>query len=269
MKNRTKEVQVLFNGTKVVKRYGIRKFLYQNSSTIALITTVILTLAGVLTYHTVKVAGESDPSNQRVEITTQDSPVMIPPSGVIKITEAKVTGSVTEINDIKQDEAITYNKALKTKTAKEEIHTDHIATDINKSEIHTDHIATVTEDGSLPSPRYNPDSNLYILAHVINGEAGAEYCTDDMRRYVGSVVLNRVNSSYFPDNIKDVVFQDGQYACTWDGNYDKEPEEYCWEIAAELLMQGSVLPETVVFQAQFPQGSGTYLIEQNMYFCYQ
>lgn len=267
MKNRTKEVQVLFNGTKVVKRYGIRKFLYQNSSTIALITTVVLTLAGVLTYHTVKVAGESNPSNQRVEIT--QSPVMTSPSGVIKLTEAKVTGSVTEINNTKQDKAFISDAVTKVKADRAEIDAEHAATEINKSTIHTDHIATVTEDGSLPSPRYNPDSNLYILAHVINGEAGAEYCTDDMRRYVGSVVLNRVNSSYFPDNIKDVVFQDGQYACTWDGNYNKEPEEYCWEIAAELLMQGSVLPDTVVFQAQFPQGSGTYLIEQNMYFCYQ
>lgn len=57
-------------------------------------------------------------------------------------------------------------------------------------------------------------SDIEILAHLINGEAGADWCSDTTRYYVGSVVLNRVNSNEFPDSIYGVVFQSGQYALT-------------------------------------------------------
>lgn len=111
--------------------------------------------------------------------------------------------------------------------------------------------------------------DLEILAHLLNGEAGADYCSDGLIYYVGSVVLNRVASEYFPDTIEGVVFQDGQYACTWDGNYDREPSERCYRIAEDLLLNGSLLPEDVVFQAEFEQGSGVYAKVENMYFCYR
>ena len=32
---------------------------------------------------------------------------------------------------------------------------------------------------------------------------------------VGSVVLNRVESEYYPDTIREVIYQPGQYAPTW------------------------------------------------------
>lgn len=89
-----------------------------------------------------------------------------------------------------------------------------------------------------------------------------------MQFYVGSVVLNRVADDRFPNTIEQVIFQKGQYACTWDGNFNQEPSERAYEIASDLLNMGSVLPSQVVFQAQFEQGSGIYIKEQNMYFCY-
>ena len=116
--------------------------------------------------------------------------------------------------------------------------------------------------------RNDPNSDLYILAHIINGEAGGcEWCSDTMCYYVGSVVLNRVGSDIFPNSISDVAFQSGQYACTWDGNYNKPMLERSWLIAEELLENGSVLPDYVLYQANFSQGN-VYCQEQNMYFCY-
>lgn len=112
------------------------------------------------------------------------------------------------------------------------------------------------------------EEDVYLLSHLINGESGSSWCTDEMRYYVGSVVLNRMNDDRFPNTIKEVIYQDGQYACIWDGNFDKEPSEDCIRIAEELLTNGSVLPEEVVWQAQFKQGKGVYEKVQNMYFCY-
>ena len=115
------------------------------------------------------------------------------------------------------------------------------------------------------------EDDLYVLSHVITGEA--EGCSRDMKLSVGSVVLNRVSDDRFPDTIAEVVFQDGQYACTWDGNYYREPSQDTIDIAAELLEDGSAIDESVVWQAEFPQGQGVYdTIDSpwgtTMYFCY-
>ena len=111
------------------------------------------------------------------------------------------------------------------------------------------------------------ERDLYLLSHLINAEAGSDWCSDDLMRYVGSVALNRVQHEAFPDSLEEVIYQQGQYACIWDGNFDKEPCERAVRIAKELLDGGSVLPVDVVFQAEFPQGSGCYIQEQNTYLC--
>lgn len=108
---------------------------------------------------------------------------------------------------------------------------------------------------------------LYLLSHLINAEAGSDWCSDDLMRYVGSVALNRVQHEAFPDSLEEVIYQPGQYACLWDGNFEKEPSERAVRIAKELLEGGSVLPVDVVFQAEFIQGSGCYIQEQNTYLC--
>lgn len=111
------------------------------------------------------------------------------------------------------------------------------------------------------------EKDLYLLSHLINAEAGSDWCSDDLMRYVGSVALNRVEHNAFPNSLEEVIYQPGQYACLWDGNFTKEPSERAVRIAKELLEGGSVLPVDVVFQAEFPQGSGCYIQEQNMYLC--
>lgn len=111
------------------------------------------------------------------------------------------------------------------------------------------------------------DEDLYLLSHVIAGEAN--YCDYNMKLYVGSVVLNRVKSPLFPNTLKSVIFQKGQYQCTWDGHYYMEPTDETKEIAKKLLTEGSALPENVIFQAEFKQGKGVYIKHKNMYFCWR
>lgn len=111
------------------------------------------------------------------------------------------------------------------------------------------------------------EKDLYLLSHLINAEAGSNWCSDDLMRYVGSVALNRVEHFAFPNTLEEVIYQPGQYSCLWDGNFEKEPSDRAVRIAKELLDNGSVLPSDVVFQAEFIQGSGCYIQEQNMYLC--
>lgn len=123
-----------------------------------------------------------------------------------------------------------------------------------KSEYLSESVVTYTQE------------DLYIMAHVLGGEA--QYCTDDEQRYVGSVVLNRVAHRSFPDTIKEVVFEKGQYSCIKDKVYYREPTESNWENAKWLLENGSILPEHVIYQSKGKQGSGVYLKTKWHQYCY-
>jgi len=49
-----------------------------------------------------------------------------------------------------------------------------------------------------------------LLASVINSEASGESYQEKLR--VGNVVLNRVRSNYYPDNLYDVIYQRKQFS---------------------------------------------------------
>lgn len=54
------------------------------------------------------------------------------------------------------------------------------------------------------------DSDAYLLGAIIQCEAGGE--SYEGKLAVGSVVLNRVKSSYFPNTISGVIYQSGQFS---------------------------------------------------------
>ena len=109
---------------------------------------------------------------------------------------------------------------------------------------------------------------LYMLSHVINGEAGNSTWKDML--YVGSVVLNRVKSKRFPNTMKKVIFAHNQYACTWDENYNKKPTKRAIKAAKYLLRHGSQLPTKVVWQSGVRQTSKVYGNKKigGHYYCY-
>lgn len=119
-----------------------------------------------------------------------------------------------------------------------------------------------------------------IIATVTFNEAGYG-CTERHMELVAGTVWNRKNHDAFPDTVYDVVCQKGQYLPAYaDPNsyYSKrarqDPEVWakCQEIAAKALHGQVDIPENVVFQANFPQGHGTYETHytsySTTYFCY-
>ncbi|MEG1204631.1 MAG: cell wall hydrolase [Clostridia bacterium] len=62
-----------------------------------------------------------------------------------------------------------------------------------------------------------------LLARLINGEARGESYQGQVA--VGAVVLNRVKSSKFPNTISGVIYQNGQFSCVKDGQFDKPMEK--------------------------------------------
>ena len=117
-------------------------------------------------------------------------------------------------------------------------------------------------------------ADLDLLSRLIYAEAGCTWIPDWVQRMVGSVVLNRVESQYYPDTIREVIYQPGQYAPTWDGSLQKTPDARTIENARYLLEHGSICPENVVGQNSIITGSGVYtsyydqVLDITIYFCY-
>lgn len=111
------------------------------------------------------------------------------------------------------------------------------------------------------------DEDVWFLSHVIAAECGADWCKDETLFWVGSVVLNRVESDRFPNTIKDVILSPGQYS-TVSRLSQYEPSERVIEITYDLLNEGSVLPPNVVYHANFTQGGGVHCESDTIYFCY-
>lgn len=108
---------------------------------------------------------------------------------------------------------------------------------------------------------------LELLAHLIYSEVGNE--GEASMWYAGSVVMNRIKHKEYPNNLYDVIYQKGQYEVTWNGGlYKEDPSDIAYEVAAELLNSGSILPEEVIYQAEFTQGKGIYEKIGRTYYCY-
>lgn len=111
---------------------------------------------------------------------------------------------------------------------------------------------------NLSVPKISFD-DLYELSKVITSEAGPDWLSMEWKMMVGEVVLNRVASPEFPDTILGVIHQKGQYSGA-EGLKYLTPSEDCVEAAGRLLNGERLINnDSVVFQSNHRQGSGTYL----------
>ena len=98
-------------------------------------------------------------------------------------------------------------------------------------------------------PVYNyTEEELDLLARLIYSEGGIE--SYDTQLKIGSVVMNRVDDPYFPNTIREVIYQKNQFSVTFtklDGviMIDRPADEEAKKAAYEILNYGSVLPPKV------------------------
>lgn len=122
-------------------------------------------------------------------------------------------------------------------------------------------------------PKYT-EEDLDLLARIINAEAGCTWIPDWVQQCVGSVVLNRVKSPYFPNTIREVIYQPGQYSPTWNGMINLTPDARTIANARYLLEHGSITPDNVTGQNGIITGGGVYksyydsVLGTTIYFCY-
>lgn len=76
-------------------------------------------------------------------------------------------------------------------------------------------------------------NEMDIMAKIIYSEARGEPYKGQVA--VGAVVMNRIQSSQFPDNIRDVVFQKGAFTAVSDGQYWLTPNRTAYLAALDAV----------------------------------
>lgn len=106
------------------------------------------------------------------------------------------------------------------------------------------------EETETKEPAYTiSDEEFELLTRLVTAEA--ENQSFKAQYYVACVVMNRVESEYFPDSITEVVWQkepSRQFSSMWNGRYDScETTESCYEAVKYLLENGNELPDDVLY----------------------
>lgn len=89
-----------------------------------------------------------------------------------------------------------------------------------------------TSDSSTSSSSTS-NSDLYLLAKCVYAEARGESYVGQVA--VAAVILNRVESSQFPNTISDVIYQPYAFTAVQDGQINLEPNQTAYSAAKDAL----------------------------------
>lgn len=117
------------------------------------------------------------------------------------------------------------------------------------------------QEGYIPEPEtyeltteaskvYTAEEEIYLLAKGIHGEASI--CDRDEKYKVGTVIMNRVAHSRYPDTVEGVLAAKGQYSCYQDSRwFTEEPSSEELEIARDIYVNGTrVFGPEVIYQSK-------------------
>lgn len=120
-------------------------------------------------------------------------------------------------------------------------------------------------------PKYT-EAEKDLLYRVVMVEAGCNWIPDWVQRMVVSVVLNRVDSAKYPNTIRDVLWQPGQYNPY--ALYSKTPTPKVRANVDYVLEHGRNCPTNVLGQNGDATGNGIYAqyydaeLRSTIYFTY-
>lgn len=152
-----------------------------------------------------------------------------------------------------------------------------VISDINES-AHTESPEVPEPLDTVPEPKYTED-DLFCMAAAIYNEAGGDACSDDTRRLIGYVILNRVNDSRFPNTVRQVLEAPKQYGTFSETGVkfasrsshleEKSAVNRAYKIAEEVLSVDIIpIPSTVLFASEYELGVGLYVYQDGFYFCF-
>lgn len=110
-----------------------------------------------------------------------------------------------------------------------------------------------------PEKELATEEEIELIALVTMAEAEGE--CEEGKRLVIDTILNRVDSSYFPDTIHEVVYQPNQFSSMWNGRLDRceVKEDICQLVREEL--ESRYNSDCVFFRAHRYSDYGTPMFQ--------
>ena len=174
------------------------------------------------------------------------------PAGLISQTAASITKYADQISDAEK-KALAYEAEIKKKEEDLEYLKKKLAEEIALSQAAAN--ATWRDISEVSFA----EGDVYLLANLIYCEAGGEPYAGKLG--VGSVVINRVLSSKFPDSIVGVIYQGGQFSPVASGRLALALEsnlanDECYRAAEEAMSGATNVGNCVFFRTPIPDLTG-------------
>ncbi len=166
----------------------------------------------------------------RAQVEVQKSQV----SGLVSQTSTSVAGKKNEISQA-ESEALAYEQQLVEQEENIKKLQEKLAEEIRLSQLAAQSAWRDISEVSFA------EGDRYLLANLIYCEAGGESYAGQLG--VGSVVINRVLSSVYPDSVVGVIYQGGQFSPVASGRLDlalatDKATASCYQ-AADAAMSGN------------------------------
>ena len=178
---------------------------------------------------------------------------------VVNAGEVSSYTTAAAVTQMQQEETLKSVEVESTTIIETEVETE-VETTVKVTVEATETEAEFEEETEAEAEDDFSNDELELLAHLIYAEAGDQ--SDDCQRATGNVVLNRMAHRYYPNTMYGVIYQKGQYACTWgDCSINRTPSERAYANARWLLSGNRYFGSSdYVYQAQFEQGYHTVWI---------
>ena len=163
----------------------------------------------------------------RAQVEVEKSSV----SGLVSRTSVNVAGKKNEISQA-ESEALAYEQQLQEQEENIKELQEQLAEEIRLSQL-----AAQSAWRDISEVNF-AEGDRYLLANLIYCEAGAEPYSGQVA--VGSVVMNRVLSSVYPDTVTGVIYQSGQFSPVASGRLALALAEgratgSCYQAADEVM----------------------------------
>lgn len=103
------------------------------------------------------------------------------------------------------------------------------------------------------------DDEIDLIANVVAAESLNQGL--EGQQYVAAVILNRIESPYFPDTAREVLYQQGQFECVTDGGIERhKPTEETYQ-AVTTEIQSRTNGDILFFRTGHYHGFGTPILQ--------
>lgn len=194
----------------------------------------------------------------KVQVVAEQSRV----SGLVSQTSNNINATENQISDA-EAAALAYEQQIKDQESNITALKAKLAEEIRMAEL-----AAQSSWRDISEVNFG-DGDRYLLANLIYCEAGGEPYTGQVA--VGSVVMNRVLSSVYPDTITGVIYQSGQFSPVASGRLalalaEGRATSSCYQAADEVMSGTTNVGNCVYFRTPVEGITPKYTIGGHIFY---